>query len=114
MPRTAPPIDVVVVPSDLPALGPGRSVRFQLIGAVTTAPFYLIGGRYGIVYRAGTWGGGNVVLNVLAADDITFVPAATAATGDSTALVDIPSGHYNFVVTTSTAVSLAMTRIQVS
>ena len=108
---TASPLDVVLVPPKTSARIPGQYVRFQNLGTGTTTATYLVGGQYGITWRSTSWGGGSVQLQVLAADDITFVNAAVAATADGTSLVLIPSGYYLFVVTTSTGVSIDMTRI---
>ncbi len=68
-----------------------------------TYPFTLLGGEYAIVVHA-TFGGGNVVLNIIAGDGTSQIPVVAALTADTFATFDLPNGSYNFVVTTATGV----------
>lgn len=78
------------------------SAAFSNISA-TTAAFALGAGLYGITVTA-TFGGGNVVLQRLAADGATYVPVITALTAAGYATVSLPPGTYKLAITTATAV----------
>lgn len=79
-----------------------ENIVFSNISA-TTAAFTLRGGTYGITCHA-TFGGGNVVLQRLAADGVTYVPVITALTADGYVSASLPSGSYKIAITTATAV----------
>ncbi len=64
--------------------------------AATTASFNLKGGRYGIT-ASGT-GFGTATLQVLAADQSTYLTAATAISAAGVALVDLPQGNYRWAI----------------
>lgn len=81
--------------------------------SANTASFTLRGGSYGITAHA-TWGGGNVVLQRLAADGATYVSVITALTADGYASANLPSGAYRFAVTTATAVYVDVTAVVTS
>lgn len=85
------------------------SVAFANIGA-NTASFPLKGGSYGVTAHA-TWGGGNVALQRLAADGVTFVTCVTAFTADGFASANLPQGTYRFAVTTATGVYVDITSV---
>jgi hypothetical protein len=90
----------------------GAGAVFKNISA-TTASFNLQGGRYAAVVVA-TWGGGNVALNVLAADGVTWVPVVTAWTANAfNGGLALPAGLYQVAVTTATAVYLSLTGLPV-
>ena len=84
---------------------------YQALGA--TGPgtqFKLKGGVYAMGAVAGTWGGGNVALQALLPDGVTFGPMYTAQ-GDANAQITsnsmisplyLPPGQYRFNVTTAT------------
>jgi hypothetical protein len=77
----------------------------------TTANFTLgFGGLYGAEFSA-TFGGGTVQLNVLGPDGATWIPAAPAWTANGTAVIYLPSGTYQLVVVTATAVYVSISRI---
>ena len=84
-----------------------EAVSFKNISA-TTASFKLRGGNYTVTAHA-TWGGGNVVLQRLAADASTYVNVITALTADGCASVNLPGGTYRFAVTTATGVYVDVT-----
>lgn len=69
----------------------------------TTAGFTLRGGNYGLTCHA-TFGGGNIALQRLAADNTTYVTVITALTADGYASANLPSGTYRLAITTATAV----------
>jgi hypothetical protein len=71
--------------------------------SANTAGFTLRGGSYGITVHA-TFGGGNVVLQRLAADGATWVNVITALTADGFASTNLPNGTYRFGITTATGV----------
>jgi len=71
--------------------------------AANTAAFTLRGGSYGITVHA-TFGGGNVVLQRLAADASTWINVVTALTADGFATTNLPAGSYRFGITTATGV----------
>lgn len=75
--------------------------------SATTAAFRLNGGLYHISVVA-TFGGGNVVLQILAEDESTFLPVHTALTANGVANVTLPAGQYRWAVTTATAVYAAV------
>lgn len=77
-------------------------IKFINISA-TTAGFTLRGGSYGLTVHA-TFGGGNVALQRLAADGVTWVNCITALTVDGYANANLPSGTYRIAVTTATGV----------
>lgn len=81
----------------------GRVSLASNVGAVATTSLEVRGGKYLFVVHAGTWGGGNVVLQTLAGDGSTYVALSTA-TASSAAVVDLPHGRYRVNVTTSTGV----------
>lgn len=71
--------------------------------SATPASFTLRGGNYGLTCHA-TFGGGNIALQRLATDNVTFVTAITALTADGYASANLPSGTYRLAITTATAV----------
>lgn len=71
--------------------------------SATTVAFTLRGGLYMIIISA-TFGGGNVVLQTLAADGVTYVNVHTAITAAGVANVTLPNGQYRWAVTTAIAV----------
>ena len=66
-------------------------VAFSNIQA-TTSPFTLDGGRYALELIGSTLG--TVTLQRLGPDGSTYLTAATAFTGNGTALVDLPPSTY--------------------
>src|SRR5579864_2192772 len=72
----------------------------------------LSAGLYAIVVAAGTWGGGNLDLQTLAADGSTYVtvlPATFTANGYKN--VALPAGQYKFVITTTDGLYYTLSRI---
>jgi hypothetical protein len=89
------------------AAGPG--IVFQNIGTGATAPFTLDGGQFTGIATA-TWGGGNVALQILAADGVTYVTVAAFTSAVTVRLtLLLPAGQYRFLVTTATAVYISLT-----
>jgi hypothetical protein len=78
----------------------------------TTSAFKLQGGKYGVSAK-GTWGGGSSKLQILLADNTTFVSVASGTdfTADGYATVDLPPGQYRWTVATATALYHAIARI---
>jgi len=87
-----------------------ESIQFSNIGAVTTSPFRLKGGRYAIITKS--TGAGTIDLTTLAVDGLTFVKTITtiaAVTGFANA--DLPPGQYRFEIATFTANFLSITSV---
>lgn len=80
-------------------------------GGAGTYPFSLLGGEFGISVTA-TWGGGSMVVKAIAADGSTGIDVLPPFTADGFALVDLPSGQYELVVATATAVYAAVAVIK--
>ena len=78
-------------------------------GSDSPIKFSLLGGRYAAVLNA-TWSGGNVELDVFAPDGTTAVKVASW-TADATEIIDLPPGRFQFQITTSTAVQVALVRV---
>jgi hypothetical protein len=80
--------------------------------AASTAAFNLGGGLYGMDV-VGTFGGGSVKLQRLAADGSTYVSVASgtdfSANGFATAY--LPAGSYRLTIATATAVYASVQRI---
>src|SRR6266852_4670821 len=79
------------------------------------ASFILLGGRYELAASA-TFGGGSIALQQELPDGSTFVQVTSAygthpLTAAGTAAFDVPPGTYRIVITTATAVALALTRV---
>lgn len=68
-----------------------------------TYTFRLLGGLYALTVVA-TWGGGNLVMNILGPDGTTYVAVLPAITSNGFAVLSLPKGAYEFVVTTATGV----------
>jgi hypothetical protein len=81
-----------------------ENVVFRNISA-TTAPFVLRGGNYGVTVHA-TWGGGSVTLQRLSPDGVTYVTVMTAFAADGYANANLPSGTYQLLVATATAINV--------
>lgn len=86
-----------------------QSVRFDNI-SVDTSEFTLYGGKY-LISVVATFGGGNVVMEMLAGDNVTYLPVHAAITANGLVAVDLPPGRYRFNLTTATAVYSIVTRI---
>lgn len=81
--------------------------------AATQGPFTLKGGQYAVTVHA-TWGGGSVTLQRRAADGTTFVTCLTAFSADGFATVYLPTGTYQFLVATATAIYVDITSVSVT
>lgn len=79
-----------------------ENIAFKNISA-TPAAFTLRGGNYGVTVHA-TWGGGSVTLERLSPDGSTYVSTGIAFTADGYQNVNLPSGTYELVVATATAI----------
>jgi hypothetical protein len=88
----------------------GESVQFNNIAA-TTAAFNLKGGNYAAIASA-TFGGGNLQLQALALDGVTYVNVGSTITAAGlTAYASLPPGSYKWAVTTASAIYISLTRI---
>jgi hypothetical protein len=92
------------------AYSPTQSVQFSNLGSVTTAAFSLKGGTYGIAVTA-TFGGGNVQLQMLSIDGVTWFNVATSITAAGLTIQQLPPGQFRVAITTATAVSIAIDTI---
>jgi hypothetical protein len=81
-------------------------VTFTNISA-STSPFKLLAGTYGMAVSA-TWSSGSVTLQVLSADQLTWITALTAFSANSLATATLPNGIYRINVATATAVYVAL------
>lgn len=92
-----------------------ESFIFKNIAADTPA-FSAEGGRYVLAVSA-TFGGGNVQLQMLAADGTTWVApkdiggSANNLTAAGSQTIDIPPGSYRVHVVTATAVYATVARV---
>lgn len=80
--------------------------------SATTATFQLLGGYY-CLDAHGTWGGGSIQLNRLAADGSTWIAAGNPITADGAINYLLPPGRYQIAVTTATALYIQLGRIPV-
>lgn len=88
------------------------SIRGLEVDAATAPTvFTLLGGKYGILIAAAVWGGGNVELHGLSSDGTTYVKWGTQVTANATQVLDLPSGTYKFVITTTNDVYFSLSRI---
>jgi hypothetical protein len=74
---------------------PGDSHIVTNISA-TTAAFNLKGGRYAITAMGTSFG--TLTLQIQAADESTYLTAATAISANGVALVDLPPGLYRWAL----------------
>jgi hypothetical protein len=79
-----------------------ENFAFKNISA-TPAGFTLRGGNYGITAHA-TWGGGSITLPRLSPDGSTYVTVLAPLTADGYANANLPSGTYQLLVATATAI----------
>ena len=79
----------------------GDGITFTGGGDGDTAKFRVLGGRYAVGVTA-TFSAGNIAFNVLMPDGTTYIAAMTAFTAAGTAVVDLPPGSFEFVITTAT------------
>lgn len=89
-----------------------RDIQIFKNVSATQGPFTLHGGAYAVKVLA-TFGGGSVTLQVLADDGSTYVTCLTAFSANGYATVNLPSGTYQFLVTTATAVYVSIISIVV-
>jgi len=89
---------------------PPESVKFGNISA-TTAAFGLKGGRYRLVVSA-NFGAGNVQLQMLSVDGVTWIAFGSPITAATYTTFDLPPGQYRLAVTApATAVYAALTSV---
>lgn len=78
--------------------------------SATTAAFRLKGGKYAIVASA-TFGGGNLQLQELSRDGVTWVAIGSPITAAGLTTYDLPGGQFRIAVTTATAVYASITGV---
>jgi hypothetical protein len=86
--------------------------KFSLVAANTVTVRIIQGGRY-MFSAKGTWGGGNVKLQMPLPDSsATYgdVPSSTLS-ADGHLFLDLPPGQVKAVVTTATAVDACLTHV---
>jgi len=66
-------------------------------------PRALKGGKYALI-ASGTFGGGNVQLQALSMDGVTYINIGASITVAGLINFDLPPGSYQLTVTTATAV----------
>jgi hypothetical protein len=67
---------------------------------------------YELTVHAGTWGGGSVTLQRLAADGLTYATALKAFSADGSATAYVPSGMYQLTIATAADVSADLAFIE--
>lgn len=87
-----------------------ESFGYSNQGPGTYGPWALQGGTYEVSAHA-TFGGGNIAIQTLLPDNATWVPIGTSITADGVQNITVAPGQYRAVQTTSTAASLAITRV---
>lgn len=88
----------------------GEAVHWTAVDA-TPDQFTLAGGVY-VLGAVATWGGGNVVLEMLLPDGASLAPTHTALSADGiTGPLYLPPGTYSLTITTATGVTAALTRV---
>ena len=83
---------------------------FSNQAAGTLATMQVTGGYYQRSAHA-TWGGGNVALQQLLPDGATWLALGSALSADGVDYFYLPPGQYRFVITTSSAVYVALARV---
>jgi hypothetical protein len=83
---------------------------YSNIGVGAQASVNLLPGQYGMDVHAGTWGGGSVALQKLAADGVTWITVQSFSADGFAAFV-IPGGVYQVNVTTATGVYASVSPI---
>jgi hypothetical protein len=86
------------------------TVTFASMVTATSDPLPK-GGVYTAVVTSGTWGGGSVALQTLAADGSTWVQVASYSSPNSVGTVTLSRRQYRIVVTTALAVSAEFQRV---
>lgn len=88
----------------------------QLANASASVSFVLTGGIY-VLAAIATWGGGNVELQKLGPDGVTYLSFNTAAkltANGMTAPIYVPPGQYRLTVTTATGVYTDLSRVPIA
>jgi hypothetical protein len=84
---------------------------FQFAGiSATSAPFYCDGGNCALTVSA-TFGGGNIQLQILSFDKVTWINVGSAITANGFVSQALPPGQYRLAITTATAVYAAPTSV---
>ena len=81
------------------------------LGTGASATFSLSGGRYQFAVPTATFGGGNVVVQMLGADAATWLPVTTALTAAGLNVFEAPMGSFRFFSVTATAITASVSRI---
>jgi hypothetical protein len=77
-------------------------------------PFTLKGGAYAMTVHAGTWGGGSVALQRLAADGATWIGVGLSFTADGFSTANLPVGQYQIAIAAATGVAVDVTSVAAS
>lgn len=84
---------------------------FQFAGiSATSAPFYCDGGNCALTVSA-TFGGGNIQLQILSFDKVTWINVGSPITANGFVSLSLPPGQYRLAITTATAVYAALTSV---
>ena len=73
------------------------SLIFTNISA-STSPFQLLGGTYGMTATAAAWASGSVTLQILSADQLTWINASTAFSANGFSTGHLVNGIYRVMV----------------
>jgi hypothetical protein len=88
-------------------------VSFSNIAA-TPAPFRLRGGSYAMTAHSAAWSAGSATLQRLAPDNLTYVTVLPAFSADGFGSANLPSGTYQLLVATVTALYVDIVGIATS
>ena len=100
------------------ATGDAQTQTWSATGALPS--FNLFGGSYQVMAHSGNWNGGNVALQQLQLDGVTWVgmtgvqgtTATTSITADTVEFtIQLAPGTYRFNVTTTTAGTVNICRV---
>lgn len=88
-----------------------ESFKLTAGGTGASAEFQLYGGRYQVSVASATFGGGNVVLQQLGSDNVTWLPVNTPLTAVGVNVVEVPPGKFRLFSVTAIAIEAAVVRI---
>ncbi len=79
--------------------------------AATTLQFPILGGKYSFD-ASGTWGSGNVQVELLGPDGSTWLNVGSSVTANGVQTLDLPAGQYRIAISSgATAVYAVLTKI---
>lgn len=88
-----------------------ESFKNTFAAAGSSPVFDVNGGYYALTAHSASWGGGNVTVNILLPDGTYFPLTTLVLSADGIAFGYLPPGNLKFVLTTTTAANVALTRV---